>query len=499
MAIFYDARVAPLTAIIGAAVARGRRDGFGVTGHSGAGMASLLAFQISPLPAWRCRRDCGKYNALNIFCGHFLMKALVVDPSKLYQLMLDRTFQEYGSETEVLATGEEALQAAQQQDFDIVCAALHLPDMSGIELCRQLRSRAARSHIPIILLTSSDDKTTQTEGLKAGVTEIFNKSEMQDLGEYIRDFFDHISAARHMSGRVLLIEDSPSVSAILKAYFCEIGLEVDHFPSAEQALAAFENHEYELVVTDVLLEGAMSGTGLVRHIRRAKDKKRRVPILAMSGMDDASRKIELLRSGANDFISKPILQEELLARAKNLITNKQLLDKVEAQHEHLKLLAMTDQLTSLYNRHFLTEVAVKSISEACRHGHPLSMILIDLDHFKVVNDTHGHGVGDIVLTETAMVIKSACRREDIPGRLGGEEFIVVLPHCTLDSAQEKAERLRQDIEALNPHGIAVTASFGVASLPGEKMCGYEQLFLAADKAVYAAKEGGRNRVVVAAA
>jgi two-component system cell cycle response regulator len=192
----------------------------------------------------------------------------------------------------------------------------------------------------------------------------------------------------------------------------------------------------------------------------------------------------------------PVQEEELMARAKNLIVNKQLLDKVKLQGKHLEKLAMTDQLTSLYNRHFLADVAPRKISEACRHGFAISLIVIDVDYFKLVNDTHGHARGDIVLVEIAKILKNACRKEDIIARVGGEEFVIILSHCGGKDAEIKSGVLCKEIESLNPGNIPVTASFGVAGLAVGKQCDFDELFTVADDAVYKAKAQGRNCVIV---
>lgn len=152
-------------------------------------------------------------------------------------------------------------------------------------------------------------------------------------------------------------------------------------------------------------------------------------------------------------------------------------------------------LSKLYNRHFLVDQAPKRLLEAARHQIPLSLIVIDLDHFKMINDRYGHDVGDGVLSEVAAVIKESCRQENIAARFGGEEFVLILPHCSGENGVKIADRIRLKIAALRPKDISVTASFGVSALPMIEVCAFETLFNAADKAVYEAKASGRNRVV----
>jgi len=190
-----------------------------------------------------------------------------------------------------------------------------------------------------------------------------------------------------------------------------------------------------------------------------------------------------------------VVEEEVVARVSNLISNKQLFDQVRAQRRHLYELAMIDQLTGLYNRNSLSEFAKKAFAEANRHDFPLSLILIDIDHFKHINDTHGHLTGDEVLASVGEMLKQSCRSEDFAVRFGGEELMLILPHCDLENAINRAEELRLALEELNPGGIHLTGSLGVTSRPLGREVSMEDLFRVADVAVYQAKESGRNQVV----
>ena len=158
-------------------------------------------------------------------------------------------------------------------------------------------------------------------------------------------------------------------------------------------------------------------------------------------------------------------------------------------------MAMTDQLTALYNRHFLVEFAPKRLAEAMRHKTDLSLMVVDLDHFKAINDTHGHDRGDQVLREVADILKSVCRKEDMAIRLGGEEFLLILPHCSAEGVIKKAEELRLLLLKTRPARLDVTGSFGITCLEGGNQADFSDLFTAADEAVYEAKDTGRNKVI----
>ena len=238
----------------------------------------------------------------------------------------------------------------------------------------------------------------------------------------------------------------------------------------------------------------MSGVGLVRNIRSLEADKREVPILAVSSLEDLAQRIEILALGANDYVAKPIVEQEFSARVGNLIQTKQLFDQVKEQQVELRTLAVTDQLTNLYNRHYLFETAHKFVSNAERHNETLSLLIVDLDHFKAINDGYGHDVGDHVLKSVGELLKSMSRDGDVAARFGGEEFVILLVQCDSQNAERKAEDIRARIEELNPQGIRVTASIGVTTLVPSAGWRFDDLFKQADKAVYRAKAAGRNRI-----
>ena len=274
-----------------------------------------------------------------------------------------------------------------------------------------------------------------------------------------------------------------------------MGMSVEHHTSAGSAYNAFISNKYDLVLTDLVLEGDETGRNLVQKIRvdTAYDN---VPIIVISGLESSSHRIDLLKEGANDYVSKPVINDELMVRVQNLIKTKKLIDYVNEQQDHLRELAMKDQLTGLYNRHFLMEVGPKRIKEAYRHEYGLSLLMIDLDRFKWINDNHGHAVGDEVLSEVGALLKNHCRQDDLAARFGGEEFILILGHCDKDSANAKAEEIRLAIENLKPASLDLTASIGVASLENDSEEDLAGLFARADEAVYQSKEKGRNQVTV---
>lgn len=242
----------------------------------------------------------------------------------------------------------------------------------------------------------------------------------------------------------------------------------------------------DLILLDVQMP-EMDGYDVLNLLKENSDTAQ-IPIIFVTGKDSVEEEEHGLLLGAVDYIVKPIRPSIVKARVKTHITLKQ-------QNDLLTTMATRDQLSGLYNRHYLSDALGKKVSQAKRHGEALSVIIIDIDHFKNVNDTFGHLIGDIILQAVAKVMQEGARKEDIAARFGGEEFVLVLDNCTAHDAQIKAQTLREKIEQLRPQGILVTASFGVAQFD-ESIEKCEDLLKNADKALYIAKEEGRNRVVV---
>ncbi len=424
------------------------------------------------------------------------MKSLIVESSRVFAGMFSAMIQQGGMDVELAASGQQALDMLVKKHFDFVCTSMVLKDTDGVALAHAIRERGLIEDRPLVMVTSSEDRALLAGAISSGVTEVFRKDNLELLREYVSQFVMLHGRAEKLSGKVLYVEDTLSVAEKTKALLRSAGLQVTHFVTAEEALTSFHDEAYDLVLTDLMLAGDMSGNALLRHVRATEGSKGRVPTLVMTGFDDSARKIELLRSGASDYIPKPYIDEELLVRVANHLTNKRLVDRIESQQKRMHELAMKDQLTGLYNRHYLMEAANAKLSEAARHKFACALVIVDADKFKSINDTHGHQAGDVVLQELGGVLKDACRKEDIAARFGGEEFVLLLSHCTAEDACAKADRIRRKIAELMPAGLKVTASFGVAALEAGERAEFSELFKVADEAVYQAKERGRNQVVL---
>ena len=424
------------------------------------------------------------------------MKVLILENGRLFQKILQDLLVELGCTVSCVRTGEEGLELLvdtnEDTKYDLIIASQHIFDKSGADFINYCKNSELKT--PIILLTSEPNETLLKNARAAGIKDIFPKTNITYLKSSIRYYIQGEKNIDIQGGRILYVEDSPSVTHIVTKYLKKLNLEITHYSTAEEAFHAFADNEYDLVITDVMLEGTMDGLSLVRMIRASNSHSAKTPILAMTGHDDASLRIKLLHAGINDYVTKPPIEEELAARVNNLITNKRLADQVRKQQRSLFNIAMTDQLTTCHNRHSLSDYAPKYIKDAVRYDYPLSVMILDLDFFKRINDEFGHTTGDIVLSDIGKLLMATCRQGDIVSRIGGEEFLILLPHCNIYDALHKAENIRSMIELSEPAGLKITASIGLASLIKQHNEDFDNLYKAADSAVYLSKENGRNQV-----
>lgn len=312
---------------------------------------------------------------------------------------------------------------------------------------------------------------------------------------------------------ILIVDDLPQNIMALEAILCDMEVEVITAQSGNEALRQSLRHDFALILLDVQMPD-MNGFEVARLIR-SHPKTSHFPIIFVTaGMKDLLEQIKGYETGAVDYLMKPF--ETVILRSKIKVFRELYLQRKAIEEFSLRLeqmveertaelkranetishIAATDELTGLANRRFFNENLSVMMSAARRHKFPLSLIMVDLDHFKTVNDTHGHSEGDRVLQGFARLLKDVSRTEDIAARWGGEEFIIVLPHTEGNAAVALAERIRT-VFAESRHGVSgvtLTASFGVVELQhGEE----EDSFIRrADDALYCAKHEGRNRVVM---
>jgi diguanylate cyclase (GGDEF)-like protein len=304
-----------------------------------------------------------------------------------------------------------------------------------------------------------------------------------------------------MSSRpvVLVIDDSPEDVQALGQSLTDL-CDVQFALSGSDGLALVEHVLPDLILLDVMMPG-LDGYEVCAALQR-EPRTRDIPVIFVTGKNDAESEVQALAAGAVDFIHKPITREVVRARARlhlALSARARELQRISAELERanheLAALSATDRLTGIYNRVKLDAVLTREVGRARRYRAPLCIAMLDVDHFKRVNDLHGHATGDAVLVRTAEILQQHIRGTDTVGRWGGDEFLVVLPHTHPGQAQAAAEQLRTVIAGTDfPVVGHKTVSLGVTSYSGEES--EVQMLTRADEALYEAKNQGRNRVVL---
>lgn len=420
------------------------------------------------------------------------LKALIVESSAYYRDVLALIMSGIGVDCDIFSSGEAAIEVSHDVEYAFIFVNQNLDDMGGELFLYRYRKKYALAGALPIMITSDVVTEVMVEANKVGFKVVFNTKDFDSISIFLTSVLNNRTL--NLKGNILLIQDGQDAAASTAALLENYHAKIDHVTHLSEAKEKFADNNYDLVITDFYLKDKETGDAVINFVRKHDDSnKARIPILVVSPDVEQARRTALLRNGANDFIIKPYDQDELVARASNLIETKKVYEKVKNQEEQLAKIAMTDQLTGLYNRYSLFDIGPKYLSDAKRHQFSLSLFVIDLDHFKNVNDSYGHGVGDKVLNEIGKVLNENCREEDFVARFGGEEFVMILTHCDLDAALKKAEYLRKAIEDDKPNDLVITASIGVAAF--NKNDDLESLFEKADRAAYEAKESGRNTVI----
>lgn len=422
-------------------------------------------------------------------------QVLIVESTKLFRSLLADLMAKHGFISTLCSNGEEALKVCNETSFDMICIAYHLPDVSAETLCQGLRLNRNLNNTRIIIFTGEDNETLLKAALLAGATDIYNKNDLDQFQTYIQRFAE--SKRRTVVGKVLLIEDSPSQLAWMTTLLRSCGLNVDPFSDAESALQALVDYEYDVVVTDVVLTGKLTGLNQIRAIRRLQTGKGLIPIFALTAYDDASRRIELFHVGINDYMIKPVNPEELLNRVANLIELQVARRKLAQEQIVLQQMALMDPLTKLYNREAFNQLVPKAIAKAAQDNTPVSMALMDIDFFKQINDSYGHQRGDQVLQELGVWLPNIFRDGDLIFRWGGEEFVFLLSNCNFEQAEALLIKQCRRLGERKFANLLITASFGITSIADGQQAGVdlEKFIEVADQALYRAKNSGRNRVV----
>lgn len=299
--------------------------------------------------------------------------------------------------------------------------------------------------------------------------------------------------------RILIIDDSPTLRSEVIKVLQSTGL-FSNFIEASNPTEGFkilvERNNIDIILCDVVMPG-MDGFKFLA-MKMARPEFSDIPVIMLTSQGEIKDKIKGLEEGASDYLTKPFDPGELIARVKAHLRIKMLQDALKKTNEQLIELSIRDVLTGLYNRRHFMEILEKEFDRTQRYGSKLAFLMIDLDHFKKINDTYGHITGDKVLVEVAKVFLKGLRKNDVVGRYGGEEFAMILPGNDINGAKIVAERYRSSIENLKievgPTPLKLTVTIGCSSAPHPDIKTINDLINSADDALYRGKKLGRNRV-----
>jgi two-component system cell cycle response regulator len=451
-------------------------------------------------------------------------RILVVDDIEANVRLLQAKLQAEYYDVLTAADGATALDVAARERPDLVLLDVMMPGMDGFETCRRLKEDTATRHIPVVLVTALDGRADRITGLEAGADEFLTKPiddillfarvksltrlklvidelrQREASGRRIGVIAGAASRLGGQGGRVLIVDDHERQA---QRIYSELAIE--HRPVVEsdpEKAHLTARGPVDLIIVNTTGRG-FDGLRFAAQIR-SDEATRHLPILGVIDPDDRPRLVRALDLGFNDILTRPIDPQELSARVRSQVRGKRYTDFLRNNLDHSLELAVTDQLTGLHNRRYMTGQLGALVTRAVRGGDPVSALMIDIDHFKKVNDNFGHDVGDEVLREFAVRLASNVRAIDLPCRYGGEEFVVIMPGTRLEDAGKIAERIRRHVAGSpfrlsgGAEPLSVTISIGVATTTGEGDSA-EALLKRSDEAVYAAKAAGRNTVIAKAA
>ncbi|HEY1260675.1 MAG TPA: PleD family two-component system response regulator [Stellaceae bacterium] len=447
-------------------------------------------------------------------------KVLVVDDIEINVKLLEAKLASEYFDVLSASDGPTALEIANAQLPDVILLDVMMPGMDGFEVCRRLKADPRTVDIPIVLVTALSDTANRLRGLEAGADEFLTKP-VNDTALFARvrslvrlkrlmdewrlrdeicgrlgDRSANLAEDRGPARILILEEDTFTAAAMLEA-LRPLAATIARAATCAEARARLDARS-ELIILSL---SASDGDALriVSHCR-ADEVFRQLPILLIADERDLPRLAKGLDLGANDYLVRPVDRNELLARTAAQLRRKRLQDRLNENYQRSLSLALTDELTGLYNRRYLFAHLDELIDRINRDRIGAALLLFDIDHFKLVNDSHGHAGGDEVLRELAARAVKTVRSADLVARLGGEEFAVVMPEADLPVAVAVAERLRSAVAAepfsikADAAALTVTVSIGATvTAVGEDT--RDRLLKRADDALYSAKAAGRNRVV----
>jgi two-component system cell cycle response regulator len=453
----------------------------------------------------------------------FTNRILIVDDEPLNVKLLKAKLSRDTYVTIEAFNGQECLDKVKAEHPDLILLDLMMPGIDGFEVTRILKKDPKTRNIPIIHVTALDTSADKARALEAGADEFLNKPiNTKELLTRIRSLLrlkkyqEQLSTRKVSEAHFLNAETpAPKLENIdLKATILIADTNKKHVDflkthlsiycnrffvtgNGKEAVSIAESENIDIVLLDIPLSD-MNGHEVCRRLKKM-DRTRNIQVITITSVADLESKLKSIELGTDDYLIKPVNELELTARIKSFIKKKAYLDMLVSKCETAVKSSITDQLTTLYNHAFFKHYLGLELLRSLHQKHFLTLVMLDLDNFKNVNDSYGHQEGDRILQAVATVIRSSVREIDVCARYGGEEFAVVLPYTDRHIGSRIAERLWKGIANIQETSTAttgtgrITVSIGVAICPLDAL-NVEDLIHKADTAMYQAKKAGKNQI-----
>jgi two-component system cell cycle response regulator len=419
--------------------------------------------------------------------------------------------------------GQEALKILEEKDIDVILLDVMMPDMDGFETCEKIKNNIKTSHIPVLMVTALSEVEYRIKGLKTGADEFLTKpindtalfarvkslsrikfmiDELRLRNQSEAELEENLTQVQNKESfednRVMIIDDDYVTAQNLSDMVAGVTQKVEVTEDPEDFFTKIEQEDIDLVIISCQIEG-VDALRISAKIK-SHDKGRNTPILLLAEEENFNQLVKGLEIGVNDYFMWPVDENELIARLKTQLRRKIYQEALRESLAQSVSLSLKDGLTNLHNRRYLDAHGNKMLARAAESETAFSFVMIDIDEFKPVNDTHGHQVGDEILKQIAEILKNAVRATDLVARYGGEEFAICLPRASMEEAIQIAERIRKAVAdhsfQLPPEigELNCTISLGVSEYDPSKD-NLSDLISRSDEALYKAKEAGRNQVV----
>lgn len=421
-----------------------------------------------------------------------MKKVLIVEDSGFFQKVLKKELEDLNLKTYLASNIEQAKMLLEDNQFDFITMNINLPDGNGLDFCKEIKNSNHFYKSQVILISDEDEELLSKKSFDSGAFSYFKKDYVEgNLRKFLKTTISMAQLITGSANPIVLIEDNEFQSKYIKSLFDLANVETIIFNNTQSALDFFENgNNIDLIVVDYFLkEGTCES--LIQKIRRNKfyDK---VPIIVTTVLKEKEKKYDLFLIGVNDFVEKPFDPSEFFLRVRSHLRIKNLLDMLDAKNKLLTIKAITDELTGLFNRRFFWETIAREDKRAKREGTTYSVIIFDIDNFKLINDTYGHLNGDKVLVSLAFELKKSIREFDTLARFGGEEFTMLLPNTDKDKASIVADKILNIARNIKYDFTdkPITISIGIAD--SIECSNFEKVVRLADERLYKAKNSGKN-------